>query len=172
MDYIKITGQFLGFVAVVLGFISYQVKSAKSILILQTLTCVVFSAHYLLIDAISAFVLNAVGIVRNIIYFHKDKKIFSYRFYPFAFAVIVFVLGILSWQNIYSLLITVGLVINTLGLSFKNPQNIRKSILVSSPIVLLYDILVMSIGGAIYESVAIISAAVGLVRYIRKGKSV
>lgn len=167
-DYITVIGQILGFVAVILGFLSYQVKSAKSLLVLHTLTCAVFSAHYFLLGAIPAFALNAVGIVRDIIYYHKDKKFYSEKIFPWVFAAIMAILGALSWQNVYSLLIIVGLVINTVCLSFKDPQNIRISILVTSPMVLIYDILFRSVGGAIYESVVIISSVIGIVRYSKQ----
>ena len=72
---------------------------------------------------------------------------------------------IITWDNIYSLLVITGLVINSLCMSFKNPHNIRKSILVTSPLVLIYDIIVSSVGGAVYESIAIISAVIGIIRY-------
>ena len=63
------------------------------------------------------------------------------------------------------ILIVAGLVINTLCLSFKDAQNVRKSVLITCPMVLVYDIIEHSLGGAIYESVAIISAIIGIVRY-------
>ena len=162
--YVTLIGQILGIVAVILGFVSFQVSTAKKLLAVQTAACTVFCLHYLLIGATSAFVLNAVGIVRNVVYYHRNKRELSGKGVPILFAVIMAVLGVFSWQGIYSLLVIVGLVINTVCLSFKNPQNIRKSILVSSPLVLLYDVCVLSVGGIIYESVAIISAVIGMVR--------
>lgn len=163
-DFINLLGQILGFVAVVLGFFNYQMKNPRQIIIVQLATCVVFCAHYLLIDAISAFALNAVGIIRNIIYMNRDKKLFSSKAVPVILAAVMGVMGILSWQNYTSLFVIAGLVINTYCLSFKNAQNIRKSVLVSCTLVLIYDILVWSIGGAIYESGAIISAIIGLIK--------
>lgn len=165
INYGNLIGQFLGIVAVVLGFLSYQMKTSKKLLVVQTVTCAVFCIHYMMIGAISAFVLNAVGIVRNIVYANRDKKIFSYEFYPVFFAVIMGVMGILSWQDMFSLFIILGLIINTLCLYLKNSQSIRKSILVTSPLVLIYDVFAGSIGGIIYESAAIISSVIGIIRY-------
>lgn len=162
--YITLIGQILGGIAVVLGFLSYQTSTAKKLLAIQTATCVVFCAHYLLIGAYSAFALNAVGIVRNVVYYHKDKKFFSGKLFPILFAVIMAILGALSWQGLYSLFVIVGLVVNTLCMSLSDPQNIRKSILVTSPLVLIYDVFVLSIGGIVYESVAIISSIIGIIR--------
>ena len=41
----------------------------------------------------------------------------------------------------------------------------RKSILVTSPLVLIYDVFTLSIGGIVYETVAIVSSIIGIVRY-------
>ena len=74
MDIAEIIGQILGFVAVILGFISYQVKTDKQLLFVHLLTCAVFSVHYYLLGAIPAAILNGVGVIRNIVYFNKDKS--------------------------------------------------------------------------------------------------
>ena len=58
--------------------------------------------------------------------------------------------------------------INTLCLSFTDPQKIRWSILVTSPMVLIYDAFVSSFGGVIYESVVIISSIIGIIRYRKR----
>ena len=66
IDVAMLLGQALGIVAVILGFITYQMKSTKALLVVNMITCGVFCAHYLLIGAISGFALNAVALVRNI----------------------------------------------------------------------------------------------------------
>ncbi len=87
-----------------------------------------------------------------------------------AFALIMGVMGIIAWEDWYSVLAVCGLVINSYAMSFSNPNNIRKSILITSPMVIIYDGFAMSFGGMVYESVVIISSIVGLVRY-RKNKT-
>lgn len=169
MNISEITGQILGIVAVILGFISYQVKTDKKLLFVHTLTCLVFCAHYYLLGAIPAAVLNGVGVIRDIVYYHKDKSFYKPKLFPIVFAVIMLILGIYSANGIQSVLIVAGLVINTVCLSFKDAQNVRKSVLVTCPMVLIYDIIENSVGGAIYESVAIISAIIGIIRYHKKG---
>ena len=79
--------------------------------------------------------------------------------------------GVVSWQGYASLFVIVGLVINTLCLSLTDPQKIRKSILVTSPLVLIYNALVFSVGGMVYESVCIVSSVVGMVRYRKEKKA-
>ena len=165
MDFLQIVGQALGIVAVILGFITYQVKTDKKLLFVQLLTCAVFSVHYYILGALPAAVLNIVGVARNVVYYHKDKSFYKPTLFPMIFAVIMLALGIWTSNGIHSILVIAGLVINTVCLSFKNPQNVRKSVLVTCPMVLAYNVIEHSIGGAVYESIAIISAIIGLIRY-------
>lgn len=167
---IYIIGQIFGIIAVILGFVTYQVRTQKKLLFVQILTTLVFVIHYLLIGAVSGMALNMVAMVRNIVYSRRDLKIFSGKGWPATFAVIMGIMGLLSWQGWYSVFVVLGLVINSLCMAFKDPQKIRKSILVTSPLVLIYDAFALSVGGMIYESVAIVSALVGILRF-RKEKT-
>ena len=67
MDLAMLIGQALGVVAVILGFITYQMKSPKRLLIVNLITCGVFCLHYLLIGAISGCVMNLIGSFRNVV---------------------------------------------------------------------------------------------------------
>lgn len=168
IDWIMLIGQILGIVAVILGFITYQMRSPKALLIVNLITCGVFCAHYLLIGAISGFVLNALGIVRNLVYTNRDKKIFSSPVWPYIFAVIMLIAGLVTWQDWRTILMICALVINSVCLSLKNAQHIRYSLLITCPLVMLYDILVHSYGGIVYEGMSIVSAVIGIIRFRRQ----
>ena len=172
IDWMMLIGQFLGVVAVILGIITYQMRSPKALLIVNLFTCGVFCAHYLLIGAVSGFVLNAIGIVRNVVYTNRDKKIFSSPLWPFAFALIMVAAGLFTWQDWRTILMICALGLNSLCLSLKNAQHIRYSLLVTCPLVLLYNVLVHSYGGIVFEAMSIISAVIGILRFRRQGKEV
>ena len=167
-NHLFLIGQIFGVIAVILGFITYQIRTQKALLFVQTVTALVFVIHYLLIGAVSGMVLNIVAMIRNLVYSHRDLKLFSGKWWPIAFAVIMGITGMLFWQDWYSVFVVAGLVINSVCMSFKDPQKIRKSILVSSPLVLIYDAFALSLGGIIYESAAIVSALVGILRFSGK----
>ena len=169
-NHLFLIGQIFGVIAVILGFITYQIRTRKALLFVQTVTALVFVIHYLLIGAVSGMVLNIVAMIRNLVYSRRDLKLFSGKWWPIAFAVIMGITGMLFWQDWYSVFVVAGLVINSVCMSFKDPQKIRKSILVSSPLVLIYDAFALSLGGIIYESAAIVSALVGILRF-SKGKT-
>lgn len=164
-------GQIMGIVAVILGFINYQVRSQKALLLVNMITCIVFCIHYLLIGAVSGFALNAVGVVRNIVYSNRDKKIFASPVWPIFFGIVMLVAGIITWQDWRSFLAVAALVINSLALSLKNPQHIRYSLLLTCPMVLIYDLLVSSYGGMVYEGMSTVSAIIGIIRFRKIGNS-
>jgi len=165
-DLSMIAGQLMGGVAVCLGFVSFQMRTRKQLLVVQLATAVAFCIHYGLIGAVSGMVMNILCVIRNFVYYHKDKsKFLSGPASAIIFAIIYSVAGLLSWQGYYSVFMVLGQVISTVCMSFTNPQNIRKSILVTSPLVLIYNAFVFSLGGVVYESVVIISSIIGIIRY-------
>lgn len=161
----EIIGQILGVIAVGVYFFTYQTKSYKKMMIIQMLTAALFCIHYFLIEAVSAVLPNFIVILRNIVYYNNDKKFFASKIFPISFAVIMVVLSIFSWEGYYSLFIIAGLALNTLFTSLPNPQTIRKSILLTSPLVFIYDVFAFSVGGMINETVAVVSSIIGIIRY-------
>ena len=160
-----LTGQIFGWLAALLTFISYQCKEHKKLIIIQTLSTLSVCISYLLLNAWSGMLLNIICILRNFIIYRKDIKIFSYSFWAYILAALMGIMGILSWQGSMSLLIVKALVINTLFIYSPNVQNLRKSILLTSTMVLIYNVYYTVWGGVINELIAISSAIIGLYRY-------
>lgn len=166
-----IIGQGFGIVAIILGFVSYQMKTQKQLLICQTATSLVFCIHYFLIGATTGMAMNMVNVVRNIFYYRRNQKGNKSLIVPIIFTSILAVIGILTWNGWYSIFVFLGLIINSMCMSFADPQNVRKSILVTSPMVLIYDAFTLSVGGFVYEAVAIISSVIGIIRTNRNSKN-
>ena len=76
----ELAGQILGWAAALLMFISYQCKEHKSLLVVQTASSLCICASYCLLGAWSGMLLNIVCILRNLIIYKKNMKIFSYSF--------------------------------------------------------------------------------------------
>ena len=160
-----IIGQALSIIATIITFLSYQVNNKKQLLITQTVATSFTCIAYFFLGASSGMLLNIVCIVRNIaFYVHKDNKrangISSY-----CLAAVMVLLGALSWESWYSLLIIVALAANTVILSYGNPQLLRKSILVTSSMILVYNCFVFSLGGIANEGLSIISSIIGIIRF-------
>ena len=161
----QIIGQALGILATVITGISYQMNTKRSLLLVQTAATACTCLAYLLLGAASGFALNMVCIIRNVVFFFQKGSGKHHMLSASLLAAVMVVLGALSWQGPVSLLIIVALAANTVFLSFGNPQLLRKSILATSSLVLLYNIFVFSLGGIANEALAIGSSVVGIFRF-------
>ena len=161
-------GQGFGLIAIALGFISFQMKTQRKLILAQLATAVVFCIHYALIGALTGMAMNVVGAIRCVAYYYRNQKGSKSPVIPIIFTVCMATAGILTWTDWYSVFMLLGLVINTVFMASSAPQRVRASILVSSPLVIVYNVFTTSYGGIVYESVAIISSAIGIVRYIKE----
>ena len=161
-------GQILSLIAVATGFISFQMKTSRGILSFQILTALLFSAHYILIGAMTAAALNFLAAIKCVFYYIRNKRGSRSLLVPIFFTVLVCITSLLTWDGWYSLFIMTGLLINAVSLSLSNPQTIRKLTLVKSPLCLTYNICVLSSGGSIYEIATFISAIIGILKNKKK----
>ncbi len=163
-----IIGQILGIIATVITFISYQANTKKILLILQTAATVCTCLSFLFLGAKTGFALNIVCIVRNVVFYFEERT--SRLYYPSVIVLTILMAGVgaLSWQGPISLLMIIALGVNTVFISFGNPQLLRKSILLTSTMVFLYNIYVFSIGGMTSEMISIVSSVIGIIRFKNK----
>ena len=167
---IQIIGQVVGIIATIITFISYQANTKKSLLIIQSTATVCTCISYLFLGATSGFALNIICLIRNaVFYFQKEGTKLQY-ISASILAIVMALVGALSWQGPISLLIIIALAANTIYMSFGKPQLLRQSVLVTSTMVLIYNIFVFSIGGITNESISIISSAIGIIRYRKANK--
>ena len=164
------TGHIIGFIAVALFFYSYQRSKKEKILAIQTVATALSCIQYLLIGAYSGFALNIICIIRNFVYSYRDKKNLRDLWSPLILALIMAGVSFFSWEGLHSLMITAGLVINTISLGVFGAKNIKRSIIVSSSLILTYNIFAGSYSGILSESLSIISAIIGVVRHKIKEK--
>ncbi len=165
-----IIGQSLGILAMIITFISYQTNKKRTLLVIQTAATLCTCLSFFFLDAATGFALNIVCIVRNVVFYFIDRK--SKLYYPSVAVITLAMVGVgaLSWQGPVSLLMIIALAVNTVFMSVGVPQILRKSILFTSTLVIIYNIVVFSIGGIANEGISIVSSVIGIIRY-RKDKS-
>lgn len=164
-DIIILFGHILGFVSVGLFFYSYQRTKKDKILIIQTVATALSCIQYLLIGAFSGFALNIVCIIRNFVYYFRDKKQINDLVSPIVLSVCMAIVSVFSWEGLHSSLISLGLVVNTMCMGMLNSNNFRKTILISSSLILIYNIFACSYSGVLSESISLISVVIGIIRY-------
>ena len=166
----EITGQIISFIVVGMSILSYQMKEKKTLLIIQTVGTLLNATQYLLIGAYAGFALNVVCVLRNVAFYATDDKTRYKCPTAILFACILGGVSIFSWEGYHSLLIIVGLIVNTLCLGICTAQGLRKSILLTCPMIFTYNVFVFSLGGLCNEALSFFSAFVGILRF-RKEKS-
>ena len=164
-NFVTLIGHALGFISVGLFFYSYQRTQKRKIMIIQTVATALSCIQYLLIGAFSGFALNIVCIIRNFAFYYRDRKQSTDLVSPILFALCMGVVSIFSWEGIHSLLITLGLVVNTLCMGICDAKNFRKTILISSSLILIYNIFASSYSGVLSESISLISVVIGIIRF-------
>lgn len=161
----EIIGQSLGIIATVITFISYQVNTKSRLLIIQTTATLCTCLSFLFLDASTGFALNIVCIARNVTFFFQKDKSVAHTVTAIGLSIVMIGLGILSWHGPESLLIIVALAANTLFMATGNPQILRKSVIVTSGMILAYNAIVFSIGGMTNEGISIVSSVIGIIRF-------
>lgn len=161
----ELIGHSVGVLVVLLTFLSYQARTKNRLLVIQTTATALNALQYLLIGAASGAILNVVCVTRNLVFFHRDKAWYRGLFFPILFACLMPVTSLLTWDGIPTLLVMAGLAINTVCLGICDPQGLRKSILLTSTLILIYNLIVRSYSGLFNESVALVSSIIGLIRY-------
>ena len=164
-NFVTLTGHILGFIAVGLFFYSYQCTQKRKLMVIQTVATALSCVQYLLIGAFSGFALNIVCIIRNFVFYFRDKNQRTELISPVVLSVCIAVASIFSWEGIHSLLITSGLVVNTMCMGICDAKTFRKTILISSALILIYNVFAFSYSGILSESISLLSVVIGIIRY-------
>ena len=164
-----VIGQVLGYVAMTVFAISYQIKRNTPLIIVQTLGTVSLCLSYLFIGQTDAFAINILCVTRNIcLCFIKPRTRLCYTVTGLLMIGMT-VVSILAWKDALSLLIFLPLIANTFFLSLGNPQLLRKSVVVTSSAMLVYNVFAALPGAILSEAISVISSIVGIIRF-RSGK--
>jgi len=175
IDAIYIAAQLIGFAAMGFGIYSYQMRRRINILIFQSLSNLFWVLQYLLLGTASAVVALALGILRNVVYMLRGVIRFADSVaVPVIFSVAFAVSGIFTYQNIFDILPTVGMILASLAFFCKKEQHIRLISLFVAASWLTFGIAAGSIASMVADSITLVSILVSLIRYetiIRKNKN-
>lgn len=162
----------MGIAATLVVTLGYQANTKKGLLMIQTPGVVVLCVSYLLLGAISGFALNIACVLRNVCCIFIKEKSKGYYVMTGVLMCLLGALGFLSWEGYISLLLIVALIANTFFVALGKPQILRYSLIITSSMCLVYNILlpIPSIGGILLESITIVSAVVGIIRFWRNKK--
>ena len=181
MEPIEIIAQTIGVFAMAFNIGSYQQKQQKYIIALQLIGSTLFTVHFFMLGAFMGGLLNAVGIVRALVFLYKDKLRSEHIAWTIGF-IAVYLLSYAATftilekpfnvQNaLVEVLPVIGMTATTFAFRCKSAKSTRLLGLVSSPAWLIYNIVSVSVGAICCEVFSLISIAVGIWRLDnKKGK--
>ena len=163
-------GQIASIIGMALTIVSFQMKTRKQIILLQTAGSVFFLLSYLLLESWSAVYLNVVFLIRNIVfYFSKDKRWAQHKAWLVLLLCAVVAAGSIGFRSWLDLLPIIGSIFGTVAMYMKSENMLRLLKMGDSPCWLIYNCTVPSTGGIICEVFHMISIVVGLIRYKKDG---
>ncbi|MBQ8311015.1 MAG: YgjV family protein [Clostridia bacterium] len=152
-----VAAQCVGFVAMGVAFFIYAFRDRRKILFTKLIADALWMIHYVLLGAHSGAVINTINVVREGVFYHKEKPWASHLFWPFLFVAANAVSTAFSWQGWISLLPLVGSSLNVLALWCASPKRIRLIALPALTMWEIYSILVGSVSSTIVNGISIVS---------------
>lgn len=165
-----IASQIIGFAAVGLYLLSYQLKRRKSIVWVTCVSNALYVLQYILLGAFSGAVLDFLSAVSSFFAAKKnDAPFLRYRKWLAASnLLLIAAAGVISavlQRDPIELIPIAGALFQTGGLWFDNEQTIRKFGLMSAPFWLIYNFISQAYGASLGSVLAMISVITAMVRY-------
>ena len=156
-----------GFSAVLFYLLCFQFKNAKSIIACRLLSSVLYTVQYILLFAFVGAAMDAFAIVMSTLAYNKDKPFIKRFKIPIVVttSIIIAAIGLLLYENIFSLLPIAGVLLEGISSWMKNEKLIRIVSLFAIPCWFAYNIVTRAYGAAFGSIFALISVISSLVRY-------
>lgn len=166
-----LAGQIIGIIAMIFSFVVYQQNDRKRMLILKGITNAFWVVHFFMIGAHAGAVLNFIGIPREFVFYHNDKKWAKNIFWPILFVLITITSSLISWEGYITLLPCFGSVLAVIAFAVKSVKLTRFLNIPANTLWLIYVLITRSYGGALANIIILTSIFIAIVRYdIQKEK--
>ena len=174
--------QAIGIVAMLFNILSYQQKTSKGVIIMQLFGGALFSINFFMLGATVGGILNAIAVLRAIVFANKEKLRADNIAWLIVFVglfVTSYVLTFTLFGKVFTLssavlelLPVIAMTATTISFRINTASVIRKYGLISSPSWLIYNICNFALGAIICEAVSLVSIFIGMIRFdIKKSKN-
>ena len=159
--------QVIGLIGLIILLISFHKNSRKALLNYQIVSSLLFSVQYIILGAMSGFVMNIMMCLRNLIFSKFDNVPHKYIT---IVIIIMLVLSVFSYEGSISLLPCIGSIIYTISLAKSNITITRVTNVFTCILYIIYDIKFLAIAGLISASIELLSTLIAIYRYDMKVK--
>lgn len=170
----KIAANIIGITAVAMFVLSYQMKTRRGIIFFNAGSRVFYVLQYILLGAFEGAVLDIVALLVSVLARHKDKGWLKRhpKLTILAANGFVVAMGLVCYQNLFSLLPIIGVLFETGALWLDRERQIRLVSFAAAPFWLAYNLICGAYGSAIGNVLTMVSIGFAIVRYdvLRKGQ--
>ena len=154
--------------ALVCMCLSYLTKNKIYILLLCTLSTILYGVQYGLLGAWTGVAINIVGMVRGIWFYFNDKKGKTHDYVSIiVLSVSLIVLGILTYESIFSLVATLAMTLFTYTLWQNKLVVYRLMAPFISILWITYNTYNNSIFAIITELILMVFEIIGIIKYFK-----
>lgn len=166
-------GQIFGIGISFIGFFVYFGKKRNSLLGSKIALDFGYFLQQLMIGAYTGAALNAIGVVRDVVFYNRERhKWASHRIWLYVFVLLMGLSPALTWMGPVSLLPATGSVLAVLGFYSLKPHHTRLFGLFAQSLWLAYSILILNVGIIITSAIQLVAVIAGLIRdYMEKEKN-
>ena len=165
----ELIGQIVGIIAMFMNIIAVQFKKPRQLFICRLIGCCLWSLNFLLLGSPTGAIMNLIDVVRSIFLLRKETSTKTFLWITLAMFTVAGLLTMdysLSLLMVIDILITISQLVDTAGMWTNNIKVIRRCQLFAiSPVWLIHNIAVFSIGGILTESFTIVSTLIAMYRY-------
>lgn len=164
-----IIAQIIGFFAIALWVYSVQNKNQSKILFFQFLANLMYGVEYFLLDAFPAVAMNLSSSLRCLLFYNKRKNNEEIpKSWLIFFLLLVLFLGIITFNNIISIIPITITIFYTLSSWMKDTKWCRIVFLVCAFIWIYYNYKVKAYISIVGNVMEIISGIISLIRFRKK----
>lgn len=165
MNYV-IIGNIFGIIGLIVSAIAYHKRQKKKILLDLIISNSFSLVQYLFLQAYTGCITIIISILRNIIAIKKGEK--NKNLVLIIFIILYIVMGILTYNSIFSILLIIASIIYLLGIWDGREDIIRKTGLINMYLWLIYSISIWAVAGVIQNIILIISTHIAIRNNRRK----
>ncbi len=164
--------QAVGIVAMAINILAVQFKKPRQLFICRIIASFLWGVNFLLLGSPTGAIINIVNIIRSLFLLNKKT---SGKPFLWITCLLYTAAGLITMNYADTLLLVIDVLIilsqlvDSVGMWTNNFRNIRYCQLFAiSPVWLVHNIVVFSIGGILTEVFTIISTVIALLRYRTK----
>lgn len=165
----ELIGQIVGIIAMVINIVAVQFKKPRQLFICRLISSALWGLNFLLLGSPTGAIINIVNIIRSIFLLRKETTTKTFLWITMVLYTAAGLLTMhyeLSVLMIIDIFIILSQLVDSAGMWTNDFRIIRYCQLFAiSPVWLVHNILVFSIGGIITEVFTIVSTLIAMYRY-------